>query len=181
MSRKGGVILFENSDSKFPTPSLQTIPFVYSNLPLGYCIIHPSPLSIHQHRALSFVYNDFDSDYVTLLNRANMPSLELSRQRQLCVEVFKCIHELSPKYMCNLFSLQDKQVHNTKSVKMLIQNHYNSVTYGRKTFVHYATHVWNKLPNSVKSTNDLDSFKELINTWYGMDCKCNFCKSLNDY
>ncbi len=119
-------------------------------------------LELLQYRALKFVYDDYESDYQGLLSKANLPSLELSRQRQLCVQVFKCIHELAPKYMCDLFQLKDKSLHNTRLAKALVQYHYNSVTNGINSFTRYATHLWHKLPNSTKSTADLDSFKAMI-------------------
>ena len=55
-----------------------------------------------------------------------------------------------------------------------------SVTYGANTFANYATHLWNNLPNNIKSTTDLDVFKSLIDTWLGPQCKCNFCRSVRE-
>ena len=78
---------------------------------------HTDKLESLQLRALRFVFADYDSDYKTLLHRANMPNLELARLRALCTEVFKCVHNLAPKYMCDLFVAQDKSVHNTRSAK----------------------------------------------------------------
>ncbi len=132
-----------------------------------------------QFRALRFVYGDYDSDYTTLLKRANMPTLELARLRALCTEVFKCVNNLAPKYMCNLFVLRDKSVHNTRSTKSVVQNHSNSVNNGLKTFVPYSTHLWNNLPNHIKNTTDLETFKSLIGAWTGPQCKCHFCKSMS--
>ncbi len=103
-----------------------------------------------QTRALRFVFDDYESDPTTLLQKAKIPSLEISRQRQMCIEVFKCIHDLSPKYMSDLFSLQDKDLHNTRNVKALVQCHYDTVGYGAKTFVNFSTHLWNKLPSSTR-------------------------------
>ncbi len=133
-------------------------------------------LELLQYRALRFVYDDYESDYDSLLSRANMPNLELSRQRQLCTQIFKCINNQSPQYLSDLFNLQDKSLHNTKKVKALVQTHYNSVNNGIKTFACYATHLWNNLPNNLKSTTDLEVFKANINTWLGPSCKCSFCK-----
>ncbi len=93
-----------------------------------------------QNRALRFVFDDHESDSTALLQKANIPSLELSRQRQMCTEVFKCIHILAPQYMSDLFTLQDKDLHNTRNVKALVQSHHESVGYGTKTFVPYTTH-----------------------------------------
>ena len=131
-----------------------------------------------QNRALRFAFDDHESDPAVLLQKANILSLELSRQRQMCIEVFKCIHNLAPHYMSELFSLQDKDLHNTRNIKALVQCHYESVGYGTKTFVDYATHLWNNMPNHIKHTNDLNTFKANITTWFAPQCKCNFCKSL---
>ncbi len=81
--------------------------------------------------------------------------------------------------MCDLFDLKDKSVHNTRSTKAIVQHHVNTVNNGSKTFVNNATHLWNNLPNNIKQTNDFDNFKELVNTWAGPQCKCNFCKSVS--
>ncbi len=89
-----------------------------------------------QLRALRFVYADYESDYDALLFKANMPTLELARLRALCTQVFKCVQNLSPKYMCELFVLQDKSIHNTRSAKSIIQNHCNSVNNGLKHLSH---------------------------------------------
>ncbi len=133
-----------------------------------------------QYRALKFVFDDYESDYEALLFRANLPNLELSRQRAMCTAVFKCIHNLAPSYMSELFNQQDKSLHNTRNVKALIQSHYDSVTYGANTFVNYSTHLWNNLPNNIKVTSDLDVFKAQIDTWLGPKCNCNFCRSINN-
>ena len=130
-----------------------------------------------QKRALRFVYADYESDYDTLLSKANMPTLQLSRLRALCIQVFKCLHNIAPKYMCDLFVLQDKSKHNTRLAKSVVQKHCNSVNNGLKTFAPFSTHLWNKLPNNIKNTADLDTFKVLVDTWSGPQCNCNFCKS----
>ena len=90
-----------------------------------------------QNRALRFVFDDHESDPSVLLRKANIPSLELSRQRQMCTEVFQCIHHLAPQYMSKLFTEQDKDLHNTRNIKALVQYHHESMGYGTKTFVPY--------------------------------------------
>ncbi len=128
-----------------------------------------------QYRALRFVYDDYDSDYETLLSRANMQTLELHRQRALFIEVFKCIHKLAPPYLSELFTLRDKSIYNTRSAKALIQSHCESVDNGRKTFVNYSTYLWNNLPNHFKNTTDLDDFemiRKIIPQMCGVFYKC---------
>ncbi len=133
-----------------------------------------------QSRA-SLVYGDYESDYGILLKRANMPTPELAQLHALCTKVFKCVNNLSQKYMCNLFDLRDKSIHNTRSAKSAVQKHSQSVKNGLKTFVSYSTHLWNNLPNNIKNTADLqlEILKSLIGAWMGPRCKCNFCKSMS--
>ena len=49
------------------------------------------------YRALKFVYNVFESDYTTLLQKAGLSSLELNRNRLIVIEVFKSA--FSPIYV----------------------------------------------------------------------------------
>ena len=109
---------------------------------------------------------------------AKMPTLELARQRQICIQVFKCVHKLAPHYLSSIYTFQDKSVHNTRSALALAQLHYKSVRYGQKTFKSYSTHLWHKLPSGIRAIADLESFKTMINTWMGPQCNCNFCKSV---
>ena len=41
-----------------------------------------------QERALMFIYEDFNSDYDTLLLKPGLPSLKIKRQRMMAIEIF---------------------------------------------------------------------------------------------
>ena len=49
-----------------------------------------------QFRALRCVFLDFESDYETLLDRAGLPTLELSRKRAILMDVYKNLLHESP-------------------------------------------------------------------------------------
>ena len=57
-----------------------------------------------QYRALKFVFNDYNSSYESLLTKAGMPSLEVSRLRNIASEVYKAYNKLSPSYICDMFN-----------------------------------------------------------------------------
>ena len=46
---------------------------------------------------LRIIYNDYSSDYQTLLNQSQKPSIEIKRLRNLALEIFKTIHDLNPR------------------------------------------------------------------------------------
>ena len=50
-----------------------------------------------QKRALRFVLDDYTSDYVELLDKANVPGMKIMALRYLAIEVYKCINGINPK------------------------------------------------------------------------------------
>ena len=59
-----------------------------------------------QKRALRIVLDDYTSDNVELLDKANVPGMKIMRKslRYLAIEVYKCINGINPKYLNNLFT-----------------------------------------------------------------------------
>ena len=51
----------------------------------------------------------------------------------------------------------------------------NQVTYGTKNLRSVARKIWNSLSVSIKSSENLESFKKLIQVWDGTACKCYIC------
>ena len=41
-------------------------------------------------------------------------------------------------------------------------------------------HIWNSLPEEIKSEQSYEKLKEFIETWYGSNFKCCFCVSLQE-
>ena len=111
-----------------------------------------------QERGLRIVYNDFSSDYSTLLEKANMKSLNDDRVFSIMVEVYKARKGLSPAYIVNMFKSKDTG-YNLKRSDQLIISHKRTTKYGLKTFKHFGASMWNNLPDSIKCSDNLMSFK----------------------
>ena len=82
---------------------------------------------------------------------------------------FKILHDLSPKYLLDLISIQHPSSYNLKrndhgrllerpSVK-------TKKTLGDRAFQVAAPFLWNKLPRSARETTNLEPFKILIKTF----------------
>ena len=56
-----------------------------------------------QERAFRILYDDYNSDYNTLLHMADSQKMEIKRLRTLALEVFKTINNLNPAYMKDIF------------------------------------------------------------------------------
>jgi hypothetical protein len=157
--------------------------FVASNF--NYCAlvwhhcgqVNTAKLEKVQHRALKFIFNDYTSDYTTLLGRANMPTLELSRLRCVAIEVYKVYNDLVPSlHLNNINSSSNSHRYNLRSGNTIKQRHSRTTKNGLHSFRTFGVHIWNNLPPNIRTSIDLNSFKQSIKTWFGFTCKCTFCK-----
>ena len=46
------------------------------------------------------------------------------------------------------------------------------VTFGTKSLKFYGPKIWNTLPVNIKTTENLNAFKDLTNKWNGVSCNC---------
>ena len=63
-----------------------------------------SKLENIQKRALRFVLDYYQTDYPDLLQNANVPGIKIMVLRYLAIEVFKCVIEISPAYLNDMFT-----------------------------------------------------------------------------
>ena len=124
-----------------------------------------------QERSLRFLLNDHTSDYEQLLLAAGKTTLEIKKLKMLATEIFKTINDLNPSFMKEIFTLNTRR----DASKLVVQSQ-SSKKYGTDTLRSLGPKIWNSLPNETRTSNSLFSFKELIKTWDGPNCKCNKCK-----
>ena len=74
-----------------------------------------------------------------------------------------------------LFQLNESRYSSRRPLDLIVQR-VNQTRYGLRSIQYEGAKIWNHLPNSIKSAENLDDFKRLIKTWEGPSCNCNFCK-----
>ena len=86
-----------------------------------------------QKQALGFVFDDYTSSYEFLLEKSGKPTMNLARERLLCIEVCKSLNSLNPCFMQELFKLTEtnRNVRNKYKLNLDIPV-VNQVTYGTK-------------------------------------------------
>ena len=125
-------------------------------------------------RSLQFVFKDHVSSYDDLLKKGNFLSLSASRYRFLAIEVFKCVKGLNPKYMNEMFTPKSPS-YNFRDSSILVQPGFDGKSYGYRSFRYIGAKLWNMLPNNIKTTDDLQTFKREITIW----CKSSSCRNLD--
>ena len=128
-----------------------------------------------QEQALRILYNNFSSDFESILNKSGKLTIEVKRLRILALEVSKTLNNMNPEYINEIFY---KTAFTTDIPLNLEVNENHTTKYGNKSLRCLGPHIWNSLPNQIKKETDYTKFKEFINDWFGMKCKCNLCSFL---
>ncbi len=127
-----------------------------------------------QYRGLRYVYNDYDSSYLVLLERAGMQSIDVLIQKTILIEIYKSLHNIGAAYLANLFSFA---TNNTRSNSLdLVVPRVKSTTYGLHSLRYHGTYLWSHLPISAKRAETLDVFKIELGSYKGVTCKCSLCR-----
>ena len=129
-----------------------------------------------QERELRLLHNDFTSDYSELLNKSGKPSMEVKRLRTLALEIFKTFNNLNPDYMKEIFFKITNLTHRSFDIKV---NQNSSTKHGQKSLKNLGPHICNSLPIEIKEETNYGKFKNYINKWFGVKCKCSICSFLN--
>ena len=126
-----------------------------------------------QERALRFTFNDFESTYDELLQRANLHTLETDRVRKMMSEISKAVNLQAPKFMSDLFTLRES-TYDLRGKHKLIVPCVKTTTYGLHSLSYYGPKIWNKLPDPLCDCQDTDKLKILLKTWVDYDCDCDY-------
>ena len=127
---------------------------------------------IHE-RSLKFLSNDYLSSYAELLEKYTSILMETKRPRRIVYKMFKTLNILNPVFMKDIFQYSPNVTHKKYNLYTHTQN---TTKLGNKSFRVFAAHIWNALPEYIKSTTLSLEFKKFIKTWPGPKCKCSICK-----
>ena len=155
--------------------------FLYCSILWHFCSNHDTyKMEKAQKRTLRLVLNNSTSSYLELLEKVNRPPLYVYRTKTIATEIFKCLTDISPNFFKNIFTIGD-QPYDLRVASKIIPPLVNSKTFGLKTFRYEGAPVWNKLSETLKNATDVNVFKNYINHWSGLTCRCGNCVICNTY
>ncbi|XP_071123309.1 uncharacterized protein [Mytilus edulis] len=129
-----------------------------------------------QERALRFIYEDFDSDYETLLLKSGLPSLKIRRLRMMAIETFKILHKESPVYLHDIINFKNVSYTFRKQQTVEIPQ-VRTTHFGLHSLRYAGATLWNELPDTIRAQTNLNQFKSMINNWNGNSCRCGSCRA----
>ena len=114
-----------------------------------------------QERALKIIYKDYNSSYDELLINTDTPSLFMSRIRLILFEVYKCIRDINPPIINEIF--ENKPItYSFRNKHKIEQKKKRTTTYGLRSFGYTGAKLWNDISPHIDISTFIDNENELI-------------------
>ena len=131
-----------------------------------------------QKQTLRFLYDDIEASYDNLISKGGKSKMNVRRLRTLCVEIYKTLNDLNPSFMNDIFKLKINRREVLDKYKLNLDiPKWNQRTFCYKNLKVLGPKIWNNSPYHIKSSDNLDTFKNLLKNWDGNLCKCNLYKN----
>ena len=121
------------------------------------------------------MYNDFDGNYKTVLDKSGKCTVEVKRLGTLELEVSR-LWIKNPAFIEEIFHRTKWLIHRSSNIQI---NIHKTAKYGDKNLRTLGPHIWNSIPEHKKVETNFVKFKEYINQWFGPIYKCNLCGYIN--
>ena len=125
-------------------------------------------------RALRIVYSDFKSSFEGVLMKDNSFSIHERNIQSLAIEIYQFFNGLSPSFLNNVFHKNISNSYDLPNNKELYSRNSKTVRYETETVSYMAPKIWSKVPETIKMSSSLDSFKPKIRKWKP-ECDCRLC------
>ena len=129
---------------------------------------------IHE-RALRIAYKDKLSSFEELLKKDESVTIHHKNLHILATEIYKFINGLAPKIMGEVFQLKDIN-YNLRADVTFKSSNVHTVHYGQQSVSYLAPRIWRLVPDNIKKSPSIQSFKSKIKTWIPVGCPCRLCK-----
>ena len=119
-----------------------------------------------QNRAIRVITkSSYDASSRFLLNSLGWDNLSVRRAQQKANLMYKCINNLAPAYLCNLFAPRTPNYYfrNAKKKSMLPKPR---TDYLKHSGSYRSALLWNNLPEEICTSNSLGFFKRSPHRWF---------------
>ena len=104
------------------------------------------------------------SDFDTMLLKDNAVPIHIRSLQLLMIEIYKTKWELNPTFMKDIF-IEKHSTYGLRSCHNLLLPHACTTCYGLETISFLGSRLWQPLPNDMKQSDTLSSFKRIIKSW----------------
>ena len=126
------------------------------------------------------MYKDDDLIFQQLLEKDNSFTVHERNIQKLGILMYQVKHKLCPKPVQEIF-IQNSNAPTLRSSDGNDLGHWvlpkvRTVNNGIETLRYRGPVVWNLIPDEIKMSKSLESFKDEITKWKPQGCECRLCK-----
>ena len=133
-------------------------------------------LKVRVHkRTLNALLGNYESTFECLLTKNNEIAIHTKNLQKLMTEIYKSLNHESPSFMGDFFVQReltyDLRIKNTLQIPPT-----KTISFGINSLAFRGSILWNAMPDTIKSAENVFRFKKGIGAWNGDKCSCNICK-----
>ena len=131
-------------------------------------------LQITQNKCIRFCLKLGNRSHIGVKEFETINWLPVGARVEQCVNthIYKRFHNLCPDFMKNVFPLPDFSERCTRKSSFKLMKPFRKSVYGQRALSFLGPSIWNNLPNSIKGTTSVNSFKHSIKKHYFNSMKC---------
>ena len=139
-----------------------------------------SKIDALHYRALKIVYRDNELSFKEMLKKDNSVTIHHKNIHFLAIEMYKVKQGIAPPFMSDIFKLREIPINSVIGGLRYQSEFYNydnprSIYNGIQTLRSFGPKIWNILPDNIKNSSNISSFKRQIKTWIPLNCPCKLC------
>ena len=132
--------------------------------------------NIHK-RALRIVYEDNNSSFAQLLEKASSVTIHHRNLQVLVIKIYKALNNLPCPLMSALFKLKETK-YSFRNETALVSFNKKTMNYGINSVSHLAPKIWDLVPEEIKNSKSLNIFEQKIKIWIPRKCSCTLAKHM---
>ena len=120
--------------------------------------------------------NDKSSTFYQLPEKDKSVAIHTRNLQYLATKIFKVKIRISPTIMTEILNFCDNATHNVRNDQVLERRHNRTTNFGVESASTLGPKIWELVPENLRQSTSLNSFKQSIKNWNPSNCPCRLSK-----